>query len=138
LLEVTTAPLIAPFFRDPVDTQCQTTLGAELGPKRLEMLRELLPAGCNRRPLSNPTNANAARELREIQAATQVLGVRLLVLNAARASDLGVAFARMATKMPAPECGQRKRSGRCLCAHIPARCRRTFDGGRPFWSAART
>jgi putative ABC transport system substrate-binding protein len=73
-----------------------TTLGVELGPKRLQLLRELLPAGSTVALLSNPTNANAATETREIQAAAQLLGVRLLVLNAASASDLDVAFARIA------------------------------------------
>ena len=73
-----------------------TTIGVELGPKRLQVLRELLPAGATIALLSNPSNANAASETREIQAAAQVLGVRLLVLNAASASDLEVAFARIA------------------------------------------
>ena len=73
-----------------------TTLGVELGPKRLQVLRELLPAGATVALLSNPSNANAASETREIQAAAQVLGVRLLVLDAASASDLEVAFARIA------------------------------------------
>jgi len=73
-----------------------STLGVDLGPKRLEMLRELLPAGATVALLSNSTNANAARETREIQAAAQLLGVRLLVLDAASATDLDVAFARIA------------------------------------------
>jgi len=73
-----------------------TTIGVELGPKRLQVLRELLPAGATIALLSNPSNANAASETREIQAAAQVLGVRLLVLDAASASDLEVAFARIA------------------------------------------
>ena len=73
-----------------------TTLGVELGPKRLQMLRELLPAGATVALLSNPTNANAAAETREIQAAAQLLGVRLLVLNAASPSELDSAFARIA------------------------------------------
>jgi putative ABC transport system substrate-binding protein len=73
-----------------------TTLGVELGPKRLQMLRELLPAGATVALFANPTNANAAAETREIQAAAQLLGVRLLVLNAASPSELDVAFETMA------------------------------------------
>jgi len=71
-----------------------TTLGVELGPKRLQMLSELLPAGATVALLSNPTNANAATERREIQAAAQLLS--LLVLNVASTSDLDAAFARIA------------------------------------------
>ncbi len=73
-----------------------TTLGVGLGPKRLQVLRELLPAGATVALLSNPTNANAATETRDIQAAAQLLGLRLLVLDAANSSDLDVAFARIA------------------------------------------
>jgi putative ABC transport system substrate-binding protein len=73
-----------------------STIGVELGPKRLQVLRELLPAGATVALLSNPTNANAPTETGEIQAAAELLGLRLLVLNAASASDLDVAFARIA------------------------------------------
>jgi putative ABC transport system substrate-binding protein len=72
-----------------------TNLSLELGPKRLEVLRELLPAGALVALLSNPNNAIAATETREIQAAAQILGLRLLVLKAANAGDLEAAFARM-------------------------------------------
>src|SRR5262249_49681878 len=60
--------------------------------KRLQMLRELLPAGATIALFSNPTNANAAAETREIEAAAQLMGVRLLVLNATSPSDMDVAF----------------------------------------------
>jgi hypothetical protein len=71
-----------------------TTLGLELGPKRLQMLSELLPAGATVALFSNPTNAKAGTERREIQAA--------------------------APQPVGPEYGEHKRSGRCLCAHRPA------------------
>jgi putative tryptophan/tyrosine transport system substrate-binding protein len=73
-----------------------TTLGVELGPKRLQMLSELLPAGATVALFTNPRNANAAAETREIQAATNVLGVRLLVLNATNPSELDDVFERIA------------------------------------------
>jgi hypothetical protein len=38
------------------------TLGVELGPKRLQMLSELLPAGATVALFMNPRNANAADE----------------------------------------------------------------------------
>jgi putative tryptophan/tyrosine transport system substrate-binding protein len=73
-----------------------TTLGVELGPKRLQMLRELLPAGATVALFANATNANAAAETREILAAAQLLGVRLLVLNAGSPSELDAALASIA------------------------------------------
>ena len=73
-----------------------TTLGVELGPKRLQMLREMLPARATVALFSNPRNANAAAEAREIQAAANVLDIRLLVLNATSPSELDVVFERIA------------------------------------------
>jgi putative ABC transport system substrate-binding protein len=73
-----------------------TTLGVTLGPKRLQLLREMLPTGATVALFSNPRNANAAAEAREIDAAAKVLGVRLLVLNATSPSELDAAFERIA------------------------------------------
>jgi putative tryptophan/tyrosine transport system substrate-binding protein len=73
-----------------------TTLGGELGPKRVQMLSEFLPAGATVALFSNPRNANAAAETREIQTAATVLGARLLVLNAASPSELDAVFERIA------------------------------------------
>jgi putative ABC transport system substrate-binding protein len=73
-----------------------TTLGVEFWPKRLQMLREMLPARATVALFSNPRNANAAAETREIQAAANVLDIRLLVLNATSPSELDVVFERIA------------------------------------------
>jgi putative tryptophan/tyrosine transport system substrate-binding protein len=73
-----------------------TTLGIGLGPKRLQLLRELLPTGATVALLTDPRNANAAAEAREIEAAAKALGVRLLVLNASSPSELDAAFEGMA------------------------------------------
>jgi putative tryptophan/tyrosine transport system substrate-binding protein len=69
-----------------------TTLAVELGPKRLQMLTELLPSGATVALFTNPRNANAVAETREIQTAATILGVRLLVLNAASPSELDAVF----------------------------------------------
>jgi putative tryptophan/tyrosine transport system substrate-binding protein len=73
-----------------------TTLGVELGPKRLEVLSELIPAGATVALFTNARNANAVAETREIQTAATVLGVRLLVLNATSPSELDAVFERIA------------------------------------------
>jgi ABC-type uncharacterized transport system substrate-binding protein len=70
-----------------------TTLGNQLGPKQLEMLRELLPAGAAVALLINSTNANTAREIEELQAAARPLNVRLLIFNVSSPKDLDAAFA---------------------------------------------
>jgi putative tryptophan/tyrosine transport system substrate-binding protein len=70
-----------------------TTLGVEQGPKRLQLLLEILPADAAVALLSNPTNANAVRERDEIQAAARLLGVRLVIFNATTTDDIKAAFA---------------------------------------------
>jgi putative ABC transport system substrate-binding protein len=73
-----------------------TTLGVTLGAKRLQLLHELLPTGATVALFSNPRNANATAEVKEIEAAAKVLGMRLLVLNATSPSELDVALERIA------------------------------------------
>jgi putative ABC transport system substrate-binding protein len=70
-----------------------TTLGVEQGPKRLQLLFDILPADAAVALLTNPTNANAVRERDEIQAAARLLGVRLIMFNATTTDDIKAAFA---------------------------------------------
>jgi putative tryptophan/tyrosine transport system substrate-binding protein len=72
-----------------------TTLGVELGAKRLELLREILPANAAFTLLVNPTNPNAARQIEEIQTAARALGVRPLILYASSPNDIETAFSDM-------------------------------------------
>ena len=65
----------------------------ELGSKRLEMLRELVPRATLIAFLVNPRNPNAESSIADTQASAKILGVKLLVVNAVNASDLDVAFA---------------------------------------------
>jgi putative ABC transport system substrate-binding protein len=70
-----------------------TTLGVEQGPKRLQLLLEILPADAAVALLTNATNANAVREKDGIQAAARLLGVRLIMFNATTTDDIKAAFA---------------------------------------------
>jgi putative tryptophan/tyrosine transport system substrate-binding protein len=66
-----------------------------LGPKRVELMRELLPTVDAIALLGNPDNANLQPDLPEIRAAADALGQRLEVLTASTESDLATAFATM-------------------------------------------
>jgi putative ABC transport system substrate-binding protein len=66
-----------------------------LGPKRLELLHELLPTADTIALLANPDNVNIKTDEPEIRAAADRLNKHLEVLTASTESDLEVAFATM-------------------------------------------
>ena len=68
---------------------------ASLGPKRLELMRELVPGKTVIAFLVNPTSQTADIQTREIQAAAQRMGQKLLVVNAGNISELDQAFATL-------------------------------------------
>jgi putative ABC transport system substrate-binding protein len=66
-----------------------------LGPKRVELLRELLPAADTIALLANPGNVNIKTDEPEIRAAADRLNHHLELLTASTESDLEAAFATM-------------------------------------------
>jgi putative tryptophan/tyrosine transport system substrate-binding protein len=73
-----------------------TILDVELGPKRLELLHELVPTANIIAVLVNPTDpARAENTSKELQAAAQTLGLQLHVLNASADRDFDTVFARL-------------------------------------------
>jgi putative tryptophan/tyrosine transport system substrate-binding protein len=73
-----------------------TSLAGELGPKRLELLHELVPATTNIGVLFNPTNQNAGILPSNLQAAARTFGIEVHVLNASTERDLDTVFATFA------------------------------------------
>src|SRR5215471_14568488 len=67
-----------------------------LGPKRVELLHELLPEVNTIALLGNPGNPNFQPDVPDIRAAAEALNQRLEVLTASNESDLEAAFASMA------------------------------------------
>jgi putative ABC transport system substrate-binding protein len=65
----------------------------ELTSKRLELLHEVVPKASVVAMLVNPRNPNTASSIADTQAAADVLGVKLLVVNAVSAPELNAAFA---------------------------------------------
>jgi putative tryptophan/tyrosine transport system substrate-binding protein len=64
--------------------------------KRLELLRELIPAVTVFAFLVNPNSPNAEPETKEVQAAARTLGLQSHILNASTERDLDGAFATLA------------------------------------------
>jgi putative ABC transport system substrate-binding protein len=69
-----------------------TFFAGELLPKRLELLRELVPAG-DIAVLLNPSNPNFQTRSRDIQEAARAVGRQVFIINASNESDIDIAFA---------------------------------------------
>ena len=73
-----------------------TSLGAELVPKQLELLRELIPSTAAAALLVNPSAPIAEAVTRDAQAAARTLGLQVHVLHASTEADFHRAFAAVA------------------------------------------
>ena len=71
-------------------------LTAEVGPKRLEIVHELLPTATVVALLVNPTEPSTEREIRDMQAAARLLGLQLHVLRATSEREFDVVFSTLA------------------------------------------
>jgi putative tryptophan/tyrosine transport system substrate-binding protein len=71
------------------------SLGGELGAKRLELIHELVPTANPIGVLLNPTNSSIESQTKDMQAAAQILGVRLQIVHASAERDFDAAFAAL-------------------------------------------
>jgi putative ABC transport system substrate-binding protein len=72
-----------------------TSLTVEVGPKRLEVMRELVPTATVLAFLVNPTSPFAETLSKDVLAAAKILGVHIHVLHASTESDLNSVFANL-------------------------------------------
>jgi putative ABC transport system substrate-binding protein len=106
----TTIPIIFYIGLDPVELGLVASLhrpggnvtgvtgwNVTVGPKRLELLHEVVPSATSIALLVNPTSPNLAdADLREQQAAARALGLKLHVLHASTERDFDTVFASLA------------------------------------------
>lgn len=103
-VDPTTIGLVETLGRPGGNLTGWTTLGAQMGAKQLELLKDILPAGSLVGILVNPTNPLLAeRQSVDVPAAAQALGFRSVVLTANSDRELEDAVASLAG-----------RGGRCL------------------------
>jgi putative tryptophan/tyrosine transport system substrate-binding protein len=86
------AGLIASLNRPGGNLTGTTIMALQMGPKRLELLRQLLPNATAMTMLINPALPNTF-EARELQDAARSLGLQMNVLNASTESQIDTAFA---------------------------------------------
>jgi putative tryptophan/tyrosine transport system substrate-binding protein len=73
-----------------------TSLSVEIGPKRLELLHELVPTTTIMAALINPSNPNAEPQSKALEGAAGAIGVQLHLVHASTERDLDTAFASLA------------------------------------------
>src|SRR5262249_45993985 len=90
------AGLVANFNRPGGNATGMALLTGPLVAKRLEIALQLAPAGASVGYLTNPqTLGEAGDYFREVQAAAQAIGQRLIIVNASRQHDMPAAFAAL-------------------------------------------
>ncbi len=73
----------------------------ELVPKRLELLRELVPAMTRVAVFVNPANpARAESQVREVESAGRAMGMRMQIFNTGTGREINAAFATLARERP--------------------------------------
>jgi putative ABC transport system substrate-binding protein len=124
----TTIPIVFHIGGDPVGNRLVESLGHPggnvtgvssmsnaLGPKRLGLLHDLLPAAATVAVLINPTNPNAESDVKALQAAAPSIGMTIKALSARNEREIDAFFATLARE------------------HIPA----FIDSPDPLFSARR-
>jgi len=87
--------LVASMNRPGANITGISFLANTLGPKRLELLREFIPAADNFAFLVNSTNPNTESDTKEMQAAASAIGRKLSVFDATSERDFELVFAQL-------------------------------------------
>jgi len=101
----TTIPIVCTLGGDPVETGLvaslnkpggnltgTTIMAVEMGPKRLDLARQLVPNATAVAMLVNPNFPTASAEAREVQTAARLAGIQINLLNASTESEIDNAF----------------------------------------------
>jgi putative ABC transport system substrate-binding protein len=86
------AGLVASLNRPGGNLTGMTIMALQMGPKRLELLRQLLPNATAMTMLINPAFPATSAEARELQDAARSLGLQINVQNASTESQIDTAF----------------------------------------------
>ena len=108
-----TVPIVAVAIGDPVraglvqslaqpggNVTGNTILSPDLGPKRLQLVLEIIPAAKRIALLWNPDNVSNAVILEQLRAAAAGLGLAFTAVEARSAGDFSAAFATLARERP--------------------------------------
>jgi putative ABC transport system substrate-binding protein len=88
-----TGGLVASLNRPGGNVTGVSFLAGELGAKRLELLRQLVPKATTIAVLINPNSPDTEAERKEVQAAARAVGQQLIILDVRSDRDIETAFA---------------------------------------------
>ena len=94
------AGIVASLARPGGNITGNTILGPDIGPKRLQLIKEAIPSVSRVAFLWNPDNASNVAILEELQLAAPKLGMKLLSVPVRNAADFDGAFAAMMKERP--------------------------------------
>jgi len=92
--------LVASLNRPSGNVTGVTFYNSGLGPKRVELLRQVVPKAVRIGLLVNPNNPNAEDDGKEIKDAGQNVGFHVEIINASSEHDIDEAFAKIAQMHP--------------------------------------
>jgi putative ABC transport system substrate-binding protein len=108
-----TIPIVFTVAQDPVGLGLVASLArpggnltginfftGELTAKRLEFLRELVPAATRVAALVNPTNPIVETTVRDVESAARAIGLQIRIHNASTSREIGAAFATFVRERP--------------------------------------
>jgi len=109
----TTIPIVFAVGDDPVKIGLVTSLArpggnltginlfsSELGAKRMELLREMVPAAARVAVLGDPTFTLTESYVRDAETAAHAMGLQVKVLSASTSREINAAFANFARERP--------------------------------------
>jgi putative ABC transport system substrate-binding protein len=94
------AGLVASLNRPGANITGSTLMGVELGPKRLELIRQLIPKATVICFLVNPNFPQTSSEVHEVQEGAHALGIKINVLTATTEGEIEKAFDIIAVERP--------------------------------------
>ena len=97
---IRSSSLVASLARPGGNLTGVALLSVEIGPKRLELLRELVPAATRVAVLVNPAGVAPETMLRDVEAAARAMGLQVQVLNASTSREINAAFASFVRERP--------------------------------------
>jgi putative ABC transport system substrate-binding protein len=93
--DVVALGLVASLSRPSANVTGATSLNADIGAKRLDLIRQVVPKGARYFALVNPGSALSGSYLKDLQVGAAGLGLHVEILNASTDAEIDAAFANL-------------------------------------------